>query len=151
MMYDPKWITRYMNLAKEIADWSKDPSTKVGAVLVGSDRQILSQGYNGFPRGVSDDEARYLNREQKYKLIVHAEMNSILNAALSGTRLDGATLFVYGLPPCCECTKAIIQSGIREVFYSCPDTFSEKWKESLAFSSTMMEEAGVTLKRYHLE
>lgn len=141
-----------MNLAKQISTWSKDPSTKIGSVIVGSKGQILSQGYNGFPRGVTDEETRYMNKGEKYRLIVHGEMNAILNAALSGTRIEGATLFVYGLPPCCECTKAIIQSGISEVLYTIPEgkELNDTWKESFVHSATMLREAGITVNRWYI-
>ena len=89
-----KWDKRYIELAKQISTWSKDPSRKIGAVAVGSKGQILSQGYNGFPRGILDLQERYDNREVKYKHVVHAEMNVIYNATFSGVSLDGASLFV---------------------------------------------------------
>ena len=89
-----KWVKRFFRLANEVATWSKDPSTKVGAVIVGENKQIISQGYNGFPRGVDDTEERYNNREIKYKMVVHAEMNAILNALYNGSSVKGATLYV---------------------------------------------------------
>ena len=95
-----KWDQRYLALAKEVSTWSKDPSTQVGAVTVGSKKEVLSQGFNGFPRGINDSDERYNNRDIKYKLVVHAEMNASYNATYSGTSLDGATLYVYGLPIC---------------------------------------------------
>ena len=110
-----KWDMRYMALAKEVSTWSKDPSTQVGTVAVGSKGQVLSQGYNGFPRGVDDDMSRLEIRETKYKYIVHAEMNCIFNATYNGVSLDGSTMYVYGLPMCSECAKGIIQVGIKKV------------------------------------
>ena len=77
-----KWIQRYFKIAEQVSSWSKDPSSKIGAIIVGDKGQIISQGYNGFPRGVIDSEDRYNQRETKYKLVVHAEMNAILNAFL---------------------------------------------------------------------
>ena len=111
-----KWISRYLTLAKDISTWSLDPSRKIGAVAVGSKGQILSQGYNGFPRGIKDTEERLNDREQKYKYVVHAEMNVIYNATFNGVALDGAHLFVYGLPVCSECAKGIIQVGVKKVY-----------------------------------
>ncbi len=110
-----KWDNRYLSLAKEVATWSKDPSTQVGAVTVGAKKEVLSQGFNGFPRGIKDTDERYNHRETKYKFVVHAEMNAIYNATYSGTSLDGATLYIYGLPICSECAKGIIQVGIKKV------------------------------------
>jgi dCMP deaminase len=107
-----------MAMAKEISSWSKDPNTQVGAVAVGDKGQILSQGYNGFPRGILDRPDRLNDRETKYKFVVHAEMNVIYNATYSGVSLDGAQLYVYGLPVCNECAKGIIQVGIKEVYIS---------------------------------
>ena len=84
-----KWIKRYMMLAAQVSSWSKDPSTKVGAVIVGDKGQIISQGYNGFPRGVKDSSTRYNDRPLKYKLVVHAEMIAILNALYNGASVKG--------------------------------------------------------------
>jgi dCMP deaminase len=125
-----------MAMAKEVASWSKDPNTQVGAVAVGSKGQILSQGFNGFPRGIFDLEERLQDRETKYKYVVHAEMNVIYNATYSGVSLDGAKLYVYGLPVCNECCKGIIQVGIKEVYVAqeCIDLrphWFESWQQSL--------------------
>ena len=99
-----------MELARQISSWSKDPSKKIGAVVIGENGQVLAQGYNGFPRGVKDTEERYNNRETKYNYIVHAEMNAIYNASWNGVSLKDATIYIYGLPCCHECAKGIIQS-----------------------------------------
>ena len=84
-----KWDKRYLELAKEISTWSKDPSTKVGAIAVSDQGGVIAQGYNGFPRGVVDAHSRLLDKETKYKYIVHAEMNCIYNAAYQGSCLVG--------------------------------------------------------------
>ena len=138
------WNARYMAMAKEISLWSKDPNTKVGAVAVGTKGQILSQGYNGFPRGIFDTEERLNDRPTKYKYVVHAEMNVIYNATYSGVSLDGAKLFVYGLPVCNECCKGIIQVGIKEVYVAqeCID-IRPMWFESWTQSLDMFNESGV--------
>lgn len=138
------WGERYLKLAEHISSWSKDPNTKIGAVAVGSKGQILAQGYNGFPRGIKDTPKRLNDRELKLKLVVHAEMNLIYNASYSGTPLDGATLYVYGLPICSECAKGIIQVGIKKVVVS--KSCIEKrphWNESWELSVKMFKEAGV--------
>ncbi len=87
-----KWDIRYLNLAKEVSTWSKDPSSKIGAVAIGSKGQVLAQGYNGLPRGIFDGKERLRDKETKYKYIVHAEMNLIYNATYNGVSLDGSTL-----------------------------------------------------------
>ena len=138
-----KWTLRYLKMAKEIAQWSKDPSTKVGAVVVGEDGQILSQGYNGFPRGVHDLEERLHTREAKYRYTIHAEMNCVYNASLSGVSLKNSSIYVYGLPICHECAKGVIQSGIKRVFCVYDQELREKWAESWVYSLTMFDEAGV--------
>ncbi|MDB3971852.1 dCMP deaminase family protein [Candidatus Thioglobus sp.] len=139
-----KWDQRYLALAKEVSTWSKDPSTQVGAVTVGSKKEVLSQGFNGFPRGIRDSDERYNDRETKYKLVVHAEMNAIYNATYSGTSLDGATLYVYGLPICSECAKGIIQVGIKKVVVEKSKEL-DNWNESVQLSKKMFDEAGVEL------
>ena len=86
-----KWDKRYLDVASNIAQWSKDPSSKIGAVAVGDKGQILAQGFNGFPRNIKDWEERLKVRETKYKFMIHAEMNAIYNATYNGVSLDGAT------------------------------------------------------------
>ena len=139
-----KWDERYLALAKEISTWSKDPSTQVGAVTVGSKKEVLSQGFNGFPRGINDSAERYNDRQTKYKFVVHAEMNAIYNATYSGTSLDGATLYVYGLPICSECAKGIVQVGIKKVVIEKSKEL-DNWNDSLKLSQAMFIEAGVEL------
>lgn len=139
------WDHRFLRLAKEVASWSKDPSTKVGAVAVGPNRNVLAQGYNGFPRGIFDYEDRYNNREVKYRYVVHAEMNVIYNASYNGVSLDGATLYIHGLPPCSECAKGILQVGIKCVIIPSM-VIPEQWRESWLHSSSMLNEAGVECK-----
>ena len=139
-----KWDKRYLALAKEISTWSKDPSTQVGAVTVGSKKEVLSQGFNGFPRGINDSAERYNDRQTKYKFVVHAEMNAIYNATYSGTSLDGATLYIYGLPICSECAKGIVQVGIKKVVIEKSKEL-DNWNDSLKLSQAMFIEAGVEL------
>ena len=139
-----KWRNNYLSLAKNISTWSRDPSRKIGAVVVGSKGQILAQGFNGFPRGIDDTEDRLNDRETKYKYVVHAEMNAIFNACLNGTSLDGSTMFVYGLPVCSECAKGIIQVGIKHIAFLVEDDIPPIWTESWDRSRALFEEAGVT-------
>lgn len=132
---------RFIALASEIAEWSKDPSTKVGAVVVGEKGQIVSQGYNGFPRGFDDSLERYFDRPTKYKYIIHAEANAIYNALYNGASVEGCTIYVHGLPPCLECAKAIVQSGIKRVVTdSKPD---ERWLKSNQDAMDIFNEANI--------
>jgi len=140
-----KWDQRYLKLAEEVAGWSKDPSRKIGAVAVGAKGQVLAQGFNGFPRGIDDSEERYNDRERKYELVVHAEMNVIYNATYNGVSLDGATLYVTGLPVCSECAKGIVQVGIKRVIMrdmEIPDSWQESWRKT----QEMFDETGIQFK-----
>lgn len=114
------WDNTFMGIAKVIAMRSKDPNTQVGAVIVGSDKRILSLGYNGLPTGMSDDEDVW-NRDgdvlkQKYTYVCHGEENAILNYRGNFGSLEGASIYVT-LFPCNNCAKMIVQSGIKEVVY----------------------------------
>ena len=142
-----KWDFRFLRLAREVSTWSKDPSTKIGAVAC-KDKRILSMGYNGFPSGIEDTNDRLENKEQKYKFVVHGEMNCIYNATLNGVSLKSATMYVYGLPICNECAKGIIQVGINRVVMCFTDA-SQKWQTSFLTSKTMFEESGIIMQ--HVE
>lgn len=140
---------RYIKLAKEIASWSKDSNTKVGAIIVGDKGQIVSQGYNGFPRGFKDTIERYTDRPTKYKYIIHAEANAIYNALYNGASVEGCTIYVHGLPPCLECAKAIVQSGIKRVVTdSKPD---ERWLKSNQDAMDIFNEANVEFEYLNCE
>ena len=142
-----KWDIRWMNRAKDYASWSKDPSSKIGAVAVDPNRKIeLVGGYNGFPRNIDDSTTRYLDRPTKYKLIVHAEMNVIANAAYHGISLDGSHLYVYGLPVCSDCAKVLINTGIEKVYMRYPRDINDKWKESAKDTYAMFEEANIEVE-----
>lgn len=142
-MNNSKWDIRYLKLAQEVSTWSKDPSSQIGAVAIGHKGQVLSQGYNGFARGVREDLVpRWELKEWKYKFIVHAEMNAIYNATYNGVSLDGATLYIWGLPCCSDCAKGVIQVGIKRVVMPKKD-YPERWLESFKLSETMFREAGV--------
>jgi len=137
-----KWDKRFLNLAKEISTWSKDPSTQIGAVLVNDERRILATGYNGFPRGVWDSPDYYQDRETKYKYVVHAEMNAIYNATYNGISLKDSTLYVWGLPVCAECAKGVIQVGIKRVVMPHGD-YPERWIESFKKTASMFKETNI--------
>lgn len=138
----PNWSLRYLGLARHVASWSKDPSSKVGSVIVRPDNSIVSTGFNGFPRGVSDTPERLNNRDVKYPLVVHAEMN-----ALSFAREDvrGYTLYCTH-PPCSVCAGLIIQNGIQYVVCEEPTpAMVKRWGVSFTYMKTMFEEAMVSL------
>ena len=140
-----KWDRRFLELAEHISTWSKDPSTKVGCVVVGEDREIRSTGFNGFPRGIEDDAERLADREQKYPLICHAEENAIMHAARTGVSLKGNIAYVTW-PPCTRCTRSLIQAGISEVVYPTGIEIPERWEDDLGIAMGMMEEAGITVR-----
>ena len=141
-----KWDQRFLKLAEHISGWSKDPSTKVGCVVVGEDREIRSTGFNGFPRGIEDDEERLSDREQKYPLICHAEENAIMHAARTGVSLKGNTAYVTW-PPCSRCTRSLIQAGVSEVVYPSDIEIPDRWHDDFATASAMMKEAGITVRQ----
>ena len=136
---------RFMKLAQHVASWSKDPSTKIGAVIVNPSRIVVGMGFNGFPRGVSDDVERYNNRPLKYQIVQHAEANAIFNASAS---VKGCTLYATH-PPCCNCTGAIIQAGISKVYTIASDRV---WLDDSRETSKMMfQESGVGYWEIHPE
>ena len=140
------WDEYFMGVAKLSALRSKDPNTQVGACIVSSDNKILSMGYNGLPRGCSDDEFPWCREgdppDNKYFYTTHSELNAILN--YRGGTLDGAKMYVT-LFPCSECAKAIIQAGIKTVVYD-----SDKYADtaSVIASKRMLNAAGVRYYRY---
>ncbi|MBO4267630.1 MAG: dCMP deaminase family protein [Lachnospiraceae bacterium] len=140
------WDEYFMAVAKLAGMRSKDPNTQVGACIVSEDNKILSMGYNGFPRGCSDDDFPWAREgetlETKYVYTVHSELNAILN--YRGGSLEGAKLYVT-LFPCNECAKAIIQSGIKKIIYDC-DKYSAT--DPTIASKKMLDAAGVSYYRY---
>lgn len=135
-----------MNLAGHVSEWSKDPSTKVGAVVIDSEKRVVGLGYNGFPRGVLDSPERYNERHVKYKLIVHAEANALLNA--HPFNIVGCSLYTT-IFPCAECTKLIIQAGISNVYYR-GVIERANWQEEIELSTMMMTEAGVMVWKHDI-
>lgn len=141
------WDDYFMSVAFLSAMRSKDPSTQVGACIVSPDRRIVGIGYNGFPRGCSDDELPWARHgdselETKYPYVCHAEMNAILNK--NSADVKGCTIYV-GLFPCNECAKMVIQSGISEVVY-----LSDKYRDtnSMIASRKMMDMAKISLRQH---
>lgn len=144
------WDERFLKLAFHIASWSKDPSTKVGCIIVGEDREIRSTGFNGFPRGIEDSEERYTNRDLKYPLICHAEENAIMHAARIGVSLKGCRAYVTW-PPCTRCTRSLIQAGVEEVIYPSELTIPERWLEDFNLGRRMFDESGVKVRDVPVE
>jgi len=133
-----KWSKRFIDLAEHIAQWSKDPSTKVGAVIVRPDNSIVSMGYNGFARGI--DDCNLDDREFKYTRTIHAELNAVLSAR---TSVEGYHAYV-SLCPCSNCASALVQAGISKVFFSpIPDKLVERWGKSFEMSFDIFKQAGV--------
>lgn len=137
-----KWDRRFLEMAKLISTWSKDPSTKVGAVIVDDNKRIISTGYNGFAIGVDDNEKRLQDRSIKYPLILHAEENAL---SFARQNLSNCTLYVYGLPPCAHCASLIIQSGIKQVVTYKLSQENERWKDSFKLTKQIFKEAGVKI------
>ena len=137
-----KWDYRFLDLAELVSGWSKDPSTKVGAVISDENNRIVSIGYNGFPQDISDDN-RLQDRDTKYKIIVHGEMNAILFANKS---LQFCTLYTYPFMPCPRCASTIIQTGIKRVVSY--NNMPERWKDEFELSKLLFKEAGIELKLY---
>lgn len=140
-MFDEKWDTRFLDMAALVASWSKDPSTKSGAVIVRPDKSVASVGFNGFPRQLADDEELYANRESKYSRVVHCEVNALIHA---GERLQGYTLYTYPFMCCDRCVVQMIQSGIeRFVFPEATPELKERWQSAFDLTLSYMKEAGV--------
>ena len=134
------WDRRFLAMAKLIASWSKDPSTQVGCVITDPCYRIVAAGFNGFPRGVKDTEARLNNREFKYKFTQHAERNAISFAVRD---LTGCTAYTYPLPPCAQCAGALIQAGVTRVVSLPLSKNHERWQADYLIALTMYEEAGI--------
>jgi dCMP deaminase len=140
----PKWTQRFLELAELVATWSKDPSTKCGAVVVNWRRRVVGLGYNGFPDRVEDRADYYADRDIKLGLVIHAEVNAILNAI---GPVDGCTLFVTG-PPCHDCAKFVVQAGIAQVYYRnpiAPDqvSFAKRWADKIEQAQRVFEAGNV--------
>ena len=142
----------YMLIAILISKRSKDPNTQVGAVIVSTRDRVLSLGYNGFPNGCSDNEFPWAREapneyDTKYPYVIHAELNAILNFLGDHSNLIGATMYVT-LFPCRECAKAIIQSGIKQIFYD-----SNKYKDTIDYkeSCRMLDAAGITYTQHTID
>lgn len=145
----PSWDEWFMRQVYLVASKSRDPSTKIGAILV-RDNHVISSGFNGFPIGVKDSSERYDDRSVKYNFVVHAEDNAVLTAARFGISVKDTTLYTNGIP-CCECSKSIIQGGVKEIVIhkQWPDMTHSNWVESIKVSKIMFGEANINLRVFN--
>lgn len=136
-----KWDRRYLELSAFVAQWSKDPSTKVGAVVVDENRMVVALGFNGMPRRILDLPDRYLEKNTKYAMIVHGEINAILCAPRS---VRGCTLYTYPFAPCSVCASIIVQTGIARVVAPTFKDHPGHWMhESIKHTGLTFREAGI--------
>lgn len=144
-----RWVEYFYNIAEQVKEKSKDERTKVGAVIVGKDKEIVSTGYNSFPRGIDDWKPERQQRPEKYFWFEHAERNAIYNAARIGVSTKGCTMYLTCGMVCADCARAIINAGIVRIFLKRGGgAKSDKWIESAARSEMMFEEAGVSVQYY---
>jgi dCMP deaminase len=143
------WNDYFFTIAEAVKLKSKDPATKIGAVIVGKDKEILSTGYNSFPRGLDDSKLDRQERPEKYFWFEHAERNAIFNAAKVGTSIDGAEIYLTCDIPCVDCARAIINSGIKKIHCKKGGgTKSAIWEEGFKRSRIMFQECGVEIIYY---
>lgn len=145
-----KWDIRFLRLAREVSSWSKDPSTKVGAVIVAPNKSVVSLGYNGFPRTMEDRPEWYADRTEKYSRIIHAEINALLQARQS---VAGCTLYTWPLLCCDRCVVQMLQAGIQKFISVTPlsDTHS-RWGTQLTHAKAILSEIEtVTWTEYDLQ
>jgi dCMP deaminase len=137
------WDVRFLNLCRLLASWSKDPSTKTGAAIIRPDKTICSVGFNGFPPGIADTEERLNNREIKYQMVIHCEMNALL---LTRESVKGYTLYTTPCLSCARCAVHVIRSGIARVVAPAPtEDILSRWDESLVMTRSLFREAGVVI------
>ena len=145
-----KWDKYFLNIAENVKLKSKDRRTQIGAVIVGKDNEIVSTGYNSFPRGINDNVKERQIRPEKYYWIEHAERNAIYNAARIGVSLRDTTMYLTCGIPCSDCTKGIISAGIKKIYCKVQDTTRnrEHWDEHAKRSLQMFKESNVEIIFY---
>jgi dCMP deaminase len=139
------WDRRFIELAALVATWSKDTSTRIGAVIVGPGKDVRSLGFNGFPRGVDDSVKERYERPLKYLWTVHSEENALLNALRNNVSVIGCTIYLNGFP-CAPCARAIVQSGIIKLVGFKPNFDDPRWGEEYKETLSMFQESGVSVK-----
>lgn len=144
------WTHYFVNIAEVVKLKSKDINTQIGAVIVGRDHEIVSTGYNSFPRGIKDLEPERQERPEKYYWFSHAEINAITNAARIGVSTNNCTMYLTCGMPCADCAKAIINAGIRTVYCKSTETSAkdERWVEHAKRSEIMFKEADIRVIYY---
>ena len=140
-MNGTKWDKRFIDLAKLVGSWSKDPSTQVGAVITDNNNRIVSIGFNGFPQKVVDSKDRLVDRESKYDIVVHAEANALMFANKS---VEGCTLYTWPFQPCSKCAGLIIQSGIKRVVSV--KNSGKRWEKNFKLARQLFNESGIILE-----
>lgn len=140
-----KWHVRWMNRAIFTSYWSKDPREKVGCVIIDDHRNVLSDGYNGFPHGIRDDD-RLNDKALKNLLVVHAEANAVATAAANGHALRNGTCYV-NRHPCTQCAALLIQAQIRQVIYYHPNMHESTHLDNFTLAGDMLKEAGIQVLR----
>lgn len=141
------WDDRFLQLARHIGGWSKDPRRKVGAVIVDAKRRLVSAGYNGLPRGVADDPVILEDRETKLRTVIHAEQNALMFA---GRDPAGCAVYIWPYPPCAACSSLLIQAGIVRVVSPLPTNEESRWWGEFALGRALLEQAGVTVDQWPL-
>ena len=146
------WNEYFRGIVHQVKLKSKDERTQIGALIVGVDNEIVSTGYNSFPRGIVDSRPERQERPEKYYWFEHAERNAIYNAARIGVSTKGCTMYLTCGIPCADCARGIINAGIARIFVMRGGgAKSQKWVDSAERSMQMFEEAGVNVQWYDIE
>ena len=149
MSYRMNWNEYFREIAHTVKSKSKDKYTKIGAVIVGKDNEIISTGYNSFPRGIDDEREERQERPEKYYWFSHAETNAIVNAARIGVSTKGSKMYLTCGVPCSDCMRNIINSGIEEIWIErSGGAMGKKWEESGERSLKMAEEKGLKINLF---
>jgi len=147
-----RWVEYFRQLAHQVKLKSKDQNTQIGAVIVGKDKEIVSTGYNSFPRGINDNVDKRQERPEKYHWFEHAERNAIYNAARIGVSTKGCTMYLSCGMVCSDCARGIINAGIVRIFCERGGgAKGPKWADSAERSWAMLDEAGVKVCFYDEE
>ena len=145
-----EWTEYFLNIAEQVKLKSKDQSTQIGAVIGGEDKEVLSTGYNSFPRGLDDSLPERQERPEKYFWMEHAERNAIYNAARIGVSLKNSTIYLTSGLPCMDCARGIVNSGIKTVYCKqiCTTKNKDKWDESQKKSLELLRECDIDVIYY---